>query len=118
LAPNLLQHQNNCQLSSSSDHMHDDELGSHALEKGDNRFKSMVVNESKCGHTNVAVLRRLKIAASMCFAFLVVELIGGAVAVLSDAAHRATDLMAYIVFIMGSHIASLPASKNYTFGLK
>jgi zinc transporter 2 len=126
MAPNLLQHQNKCQLSSSIDHIHDDELESRAFEKRDNPFESTVVNESKCDPINVesqvSVLRRLKIAAFVCSVFLVVELIGGAVAgslaVLSDAAHRATDLMAYIVFILGSYVATLPASKNYTFGLK
>jgi zinc transporter 2 len=39
-------------------------------------------------------------------------------AVLSDAAHLAADLSAFIVAISGSHIASLPASDSHTFGLK
>jgi Co/Zn/Cd efflux system component len=77
----------------------------------------LAVQEPKCGpidvESQVHALIRLKIAAFVCFFFLVVELIGGAVAgslaVLSDAAHRATDVVTYVVFIMGSHIASLPA---------
>lgn len=50
------------------------------------------------------------------------ELIGGAVAgslaVLSDAAHMTTDFLGYVVFIVGSHIASAPPSKQYIFGYK
>lgn len=68
------------------------------------------------------VLRKLKIAAIFCFLFLVVEVVGGIVAgslvVLSDAAHRAADISAYLVAIVGSRIASLPPTAEYTFGLK
>lgn len=42
----------------------------------------------------------------------------GSLAVLSDAAHLAADLSAFVVAIAGSHIASLPASDSHTFGLK
>ena len=42
----------------------------------------------------------------------------GSLAVLSDAAHLAADLSAFVVAIVGSHIASLPASDAHTFGLK
>jgi len=42
----------------------------------------------------------------------------GSLAVLSDAAHLAADLSAFVVAICGSHIASLPASDSHTFGLK
>ncbi len=37
---------------------------------------------------------------------------------LSDAVHLAADLAAFLVAIVGSHIASLPASESHTFGLK
>jgi len=37
---------------------------------------------------------------------------------LSDAAHLAADLSAYLVAIVGSHIASLPATAEYTFGFQ
>jgi len=51
-----------------------------------------------------------------------VEVIGGilagSLAVLSDAAHLAADLSAFLVAIIGSHIASRPACASYTFGLK
>ena len=42
----------------------------------------------------------------------------GSLAVLSDAVHLAADLAAFLVAIVGSHIASLPASESHTFGLK
>ena len=45
-------------------------------------------------------------------------ILAGSLAVLSDAAHLAADLSAFIVAISGSHIASLPASDSHTFGLK
>lgn len=68
------------------------------------------------------VVRKLKTASFLCFAFFVVEVVGGllsgSLAVLSDAAHLAADLSAFVVAISGSHIASLPASESHTFGLK
>ncbi|KAL7432731.1 hypothetical protein ACHAXH_001848, partial [Discostella pseudostelligera] len=68
------------------------------------------------------VLRKLKLASYLCFTFFLVEVIGGffagSLAVLSDAVHLAADLAAFLVAIVGSHIASLPASESHTFGLK
>lgn len=68
------------------------------------------------------VLRKLKTASLLCASFFIVEVIGGllsgSLAVLSDAAHLAADLSAFVVAISGSHIASLPASDSHTFGLK
>ena len=45
-------------------------------------------------------------------------ILAGSLAVLSDAAHLAADLSAFLVAIIGFHIASLPASSSYSFGLK
>jgi len=68
------------------------------------------------------VIRKLKTASALCFTFFLVEVIGGflagSLAVLSDAAHLAADLSAFVVAILGSHIAALPASEAHTFGLK
>mmetsp|Transcript_29191 Transcript_29191/g.58496 ORF Transcript_29191/g.58496 Transcript_29191/m.58496 type:complete len:466 (+) Transcript_29191:133-1530(+) len=68
------------------------------------------------------VLRKLKMASLLCTLFFLVEVVGGflagSLAVLSDAAHLAADLSAFIVAISGSHIANLPASETHTFGLK
>merc|ERR1712176_902953 len=68
------------------------------------------------------VLRKLKQATALCLTFFVIEVIGGllagSLAVLSDAAHLAADLSAFIVAIVGSHIASMPANERHTFGLK
>eukprot|EP00970_Alexandrium_tamarense_P009666 scaffold1940_cov189-Alexandrium_tamarense.AAC.1 len=68
------------------------------------------------------VVKKLKTASLLCLAFFVVEVVGGilagSLAVLSDAAHLAADLSAFVVAISGSHIASLPASETHTFGLK
>ena len=68
------------------------------------------------------VLRKLKTASTLCFVFFLIEVVGGflagSLAVLSDAAHLAADLSAFVVAILGSHIAALPASEAHTFGLK
>jgi len=68
------------------------------------------------------VLRKLKLATALCFTFFIIEVIGGllahSLAVLSDAAHLAADLSAFIVAIVGSHIASQPANQKHSFGLK
>ena len=69
-----------------------------------------------------AVLRKLKTASLLCFTFFLLEVIGGllagSLAVLSDAAHLAADLSAFLVAIVGSHIASRPATTSHTFGLQ
>ena len=79
-------------------------------------------DDDMTGESQKHVLRRLKIAALFCFAFLLVELVGGvlsgSLAILSDAAHRASDVVVYLVFIISSYVASLSPSKNYTFGFK
>jgi len=68
------------------------------------------------------VLKKLKTASLLCFTFFIIEVIGGilagSLAVLSDAAHLAADLSAFVVAIAGSHIAGLPASNSHTYGLK
>ena len=68
------------------------------------------------------VIRKMKTASALCLSFFIIEVIGGlmagSLAVLSDAAHLAADLSAFVVAIAGSHIASLPASDSHTFGLK
>jgi len=68
------------------------------------------------------VIKKLKTASLLCFTFFIIEVIGGilagSLAVLSDAAHLAADLSAFVVAIAGSHIASLPASNSHTYGLK
>lgn len=52
---------------------------------------------------------------SLLFASII---LAGSLAVLSDAAHLAADLSAFLVAIVGFHIASLPASSSHSFGLK
>merc|ERR1719463_313124 len=68
------------------------------------------------------VLRKLLIATALCSFFLVVEVVGGflagSLAVLSDAAHLFADLASFAVAIAASHLASLPATPRYTYGLK
>ena len=66
--------------------------------------------------------KRLKVASALCLTFITVEVIGGIIAgsltVLSDAAHLLADLASFAVALAASHLASLPATATYTFGLK
>lgn len=68
------------------------------------------------------VLRKLKLASYICFAFFLVEVTGGllagSLAVLSDAVHLGADLSAFVLAIVGSHIAGRPASESHTFGFR
>lgn len=69
-----------------------------------------------------AVIRRLYQASTLCTLFIVVEVIGGllahSLAILSDAAHLLSDLTSFAVAIGASHLASLPATRQHTYGLK
>mmetsp|Transcript_11968 Transcript_11968/g.29279 ORF Transcript_11968/g.29279 Transcript_11968/m.29279 type:complete len:457 (+) Transcript_11968:105-1475(+) len=68
------------------------------------------------------VQRRLKLASVLCGIFLVAELVGGimsgSLAVLSDAAHLASDLMSFLFAVAAGHLAALPGSKTYTYGYR
>lgn len=68
------------------------------------------------------VLRRLYTATCLCFAFLVVEVIGGylsgSLAVLSDAAHLFADLASFGIAIVAAKLAAMPTTDQHTFGLK
>ncbi|KAL3822798.1 hypothetical protein ACHAXA_005963 [Cyclostephanos tholiformis] len=92
----------------------------HAHEHSDEHHPHHEAAEDK-ERRNV-VLKKLQTASLLCFTFFLVEVIGGllagSLAVLSDAAHLAADLSAFLVAIIGFHIASLPASASHTYGLK
>jgi hypothetical protein len=63
------------------------------------------------------VQRRLKLASILCLIFLVSEIAGGLLAgslsILSDAAHRVSDLMGFVFAIAAGQMASMPGSRNY-----
>ena len=63
------------------------------------------------------VQRRLKLASILCGIFFIAELVGGimsgSLAVLSDAAHLASDLMSFLFAVAAGHLAALPGSKTY-----
>ena len=98
---------------------HCDEEGGGGYNHRENKAKSAATTEQERRHE---VLRKLKTASALCLTFFLVEVVGGflagSLAVLSDAAHLAADLSAFVVAILGSHIAALPASEAHTFGLK
>ena len=66
-------------------------------------------------------IERLKLAAVICFAFFVVELIFGLISnslsVVSDALHLSTDLVSFCIAIFSSSISKRPPKGNATFGL-
>eukprot|EP00573_Skeletonema_grethae_P000683 CAMPEP_0201686486 /NCGR_PEP_ID=MMETSP0578-20130828/914_1 /ASSEMBLY_ACC=CAM_ASM_000663 /TAXON_ID=267565 /ORGANISM="Skeletonema grethea, Strain CCMP 1804" /LENGTH=407 /DNA_ID=CAMNT_0048170549 /DNA_START=29 /DNA_END=1252 /DNA_ORIENTATION=- len=96
----------------------DEEVGNHNHEEEEAKKATGTTERER----RQEVLRKLKTASSLCFVFFLIEVIGGllsgSLAVLSDAAHLAADLSAFVVAILGSHIAALPASEAHTFGLK
>lgn len=106
--------------SHSHGHAHKHSHDNHSPDAPPPKPKSEAVAAEKARRHDV--LRRLKTASLLCLTFMLVEVVGGilagSLAVLSDAAHLAADLSAFIVAISGSHIASLPASDSHTFGLK
>lgn len=71
-------------------------------------------------HTNNS--KRLTIAILLTGSFLVAEVIGGiltnSLALLSDAAHMFTDVMALIIALMAIKIGRRPADKQRTFGYR
>src|SRR5690606_18161516 len=64
--------------------------------------------------------RRLAIAIALIATVLVVEVIGAAVsgslALLADAGHMRSDLMALVIARLGTAVAARPASSRRTFG--
>jgi zinc transporter 2 len=68
------------------------------------------------------VLKRLYMAAFVCGCFIMVEVAGGlwahSLAILSDAAHLFADLASFAVAIAASYLASKPATRQHTFGLR
>lgn len=71
---------------------------------------------------NDPVLRKLKMATALCFAFMIVEVMGGlwsgSLAVLSDAAHLTADLASFAVAIVAAYLAARPSTEKHTYGLK
>lgn len=63
---------------------------------------------------------RLKIAIFLCLLFMITECIGGflagSLAILADAGHLFTDLIALGIGIISIHLKSRPASKQLSFG--
>jgi zinc transporter 2 len=98
----------------SSDHDHDSNHG--------HGHGPAVVVETEDQLRRKDVLRRLYQACFLCSCFLVVEIVGGlmahSLAILSDAAHLFADLASFAVAIAASYLASMPATRQHTFGLK
>lgn len=73
-------------------------------------------------HATTTNSKRLSIALGLTLTFLVAEVVGGIVfnslALLSDAAHMGTDVMALIIAIMAIKIGSRPADLQRTFGYR
>ena len=115
---------------------HDEDSSGHSH---DHHHDDSSHDEESCGHSHdhhhevngnnlteqerrQEVLKKLKTASLICFVFFLIEVVGGylagSLAILSDAAHLAADLSAFVVAILGSHIAALPVSEAHTYGLK
>lgn len=107
------------------DHKHEQERAhDHAENHGDcsNHADSAVLDMSEDAIRRQGVLRRLYQASFLCTCFIIVEVTGGLIAhslaILSDAAHLFADLASFAVAIGASYLASMPATREHTFGLK
>ena len=73
-------------------------------------------------HAHSSNSKRLGIAIALTGSFLVAEVIGGiltqSLALLSDAAHMLTDVMALIIALMAIKIGARPADARRTFGYR
>lgn len=73
-------------------------------------------------HATTTNSKRLWIALGLTSSFLIAEVVGGIVfnslALLSDAAHMGTDVMALVIAIMAIKIGSRPADLKRTFGYR
>lgn len=73
-------------------------------------------------HAKITNSKRLAIALGLTGTFLIAEVIGGIVfnslALLSDAAHMLTDVMALVIALMAIKIGSRPADLQRTFGYR
>ncbi|KIZ03076.1 solute carrier family 30 (zinc transporter), member 2 [Monoraphidium neglectum] len=67
-----------------------------------------------------SVQRKLILACVLCFAFMVVEVIGGwiarSIAIMSDAAHMLSDVSSFLVAIFAAWAATQPGTQLYSFG--
>ena len=71
-------------------------------------------------HEGAHQARRLTLVIALTAAFLLVELVGGilsgSLALLSDAGHMLTDLLALVLSLMALRFATLPANSAKTYG--
>ena len=79
----------------------------------------MVCNHS---HEIVDYNRAFKIGIILNLAYVIVEFTYGnlanSTALITDAVHNASDVLGLIVSWVGSILARIPPSKNYTYGLQ
>jgi len=72
--------------------------------------------------SSIRTRNKLRTASTICAIFVGIEFVGGYVsgslAVVSDAAHLATDLLAFLIAMMASHFASLNETKTFNYGYK
>ena len=75
---------------------------------------------TKHTHDSQQSIKKLYLAAIICFVFMVIEIIGGAIAhslaIMTDAAHMFSDLSGFAIAIASLKIASKPASSNMSYG--
>ncbi|MBN3296331.1 ZNT4 protein, partial [Amia calva] len=67
------------------------------------------------------VMKKLGLAATLYFLFMIGELIGGyfanSLAIMTDALHMLTDLIGIVVSLLALWLSAKPPSKRFTFGL-
>jgi len=65
-------------------------------------------------------MKKLLIVSILCISFMVVEIIGGALAhsmaIMTDAAHLLSDFSGFLISIFSIWIGTRPASNNMSYG--
>jgi cation diffusion facilitator family transporter len=76
--------------------------------------------KEKMTKANAVAMKKLGLVAVLTSMFIVVEIVGssmsGSLAILTEAAHLATDVLGIVVSMIGLHIAKKDATEKYSFG--
>lgn len=65
-------------------------------------------------------MKKLMLVSALCIAFMVIEVIGGAIAhsmaIMTDAAHLLSDFSGFLISIFSIWVGTRPASRHMSYG--
>lgn len=89
------------------------------LKAGDPVLSTEMNLEPKHIHSH-SPIKRLTVVGTICFLFMITEIVGGylanSLAIMTDAAHLMSDLVSFSISIISLFIAKLPASSEMSYG--